>query len=397
MRRGPWHQLGDRSQTIAAELLATGAGVGVIISPRDLAFHNAIQRAQQYHEQGAQVLVDPQFYIPHFANPKIESYPTAASRATVSELRRIGDAQLEGLAAQLRQTNTEVLSDGIIAPAVIYEAASPGIEDLNGRLFDAANAVGRERCVPVYATVALGRSVTGSSEAVNVALSHATSLAADGWYFAYEFEAERVPSSANSVYLCCKAGLTLATTGKPVLHAFAGPLALLSFAFGATGAGVGHSQNLWRFSPTRFQTAAGQGGGGDAPPRLFSEALWGTLVHPDDTARLPRELAEQILTPSPFTGGGATPPRDWSRWDSHKHLVYTICRVVGELAAVADPREVAHAACRRLQAAMALYVEMEREGVPTRDNADAYQRHWAAAITDLLEGHGDDYDFLGLL
>ena len=52
MRRGPWHQFGDRSQKLALEQLEQGTGVGVILSPRDLQTHNANNYAQQYHALG---------------------------------------------------------------------------------------------------------------------------------------------------------------------------------------------------------------------------------------------------------------------------------------------------------------------------------------------------------
>ena len=42
MRRGTWHQCGDRSQKMVIEQLKKGVGVGVIISPRDVPQHKAI-------------------------------------------------------------------------------------------------------------------------------------------------------------------------------------------------------------------------------------------------------------------------------------------------------------------------------------------------------------------
>jgi hypothetical protein len=126
-------------------------------------------------------------------------------------------------------------------------------------------------------------------------------LPADGWYFAFESGEERVPASHNFILRLCKAGLVLARTGKPLFHAFAGPVALLSAAFGAAAVGVGHSQNLWQFTRERWQPQEGGGGGGDAPPRLFSTALWGTIIYEDEFALLSDELRAAALTPSPFS------------------------------------------------------------------------------------------------
>ncbi len=74
-------------------------------------------------------------------------------------------------------------------------------------------------------------------------LSYATALNSDGWYFGYEFNQNRIPSNYEDILRFGSALLTLACTGKPVLHSFAGPLALLSLDFGATGEAIGHSQN----------------------------------------------------------------------------------------------------------------------------------------------------------
>ena len=51
MRRGPWHQFGDKSQKLVEEQLEHNVGVGVIISPRDLALHKAIEYAQKYQKK----------------------------------------------------------------------------------------------------------------------------------------------------------------------------------------------------------------------------------------------------------------------------------------------------------------------------------------------------------
>lgn len=153
MKRGPWHQMGDRSQKMVVEQLAHDAGVGVIVSPRDLAMYKAAEYAGEYREAGAAVLFDPQFHIPDFTNAKIESYPTNAFRASVSGLHGISDDDLGDVATALEAENRELGTDAIIAPAVVYEAARPDIVSLNQRLFQAAKAAADSTGKPTYATV----------------------------------------------------------------------------------------------------------------------------------------------------------------------------------------------------------------------------------------------------
>lgn len=396
MRRGAWHQCGDRSQKLVEEQLQNGAGVGVVISPRDLSRDNAIQYAASYRAEGAEVLIDQQFYVPDFTNPKLESYPISTFRASVSSLNRISDQDLIEFANQLRIDHQALAAHGLIAPAVVYEAGRADIIQLNARLFGAAKQVGDQLSIPTYATVVLGRSVASSDQTIHPILSQVTALNSDGWYFGFEFEDERVPSSRDSIRRCCSAGLTLACTGKPVLHAYAGPLGLLSYAFGATGAAVGHSQNLWRFTRERWQPTGVQGGGGDAPPRFFSTTLWGTIIYPDETVRLPAALRAQVLTHSSFSGP-VNSNLNWERWDSGKHLVYMLATTYAQTAAVTNARLNAQGAMARLQQAVALHQTIRQNGVFLGDNTSAYQENWRLALQDLLTSNAQDFDYLDLL
>ena len=158
MRRGAWHQFGDRSQRLVLEQLQGGVGVGAIISARDLAMNNAADYAQQYRTLGAGVLIDHQFYVPDFSNAKLASYPTNQFRDSISGLNQVNSQQLAGLAQAIDSIHTSIPADGIIAPAAVYEAGRPDIVDLNARLFETAKAVGDARGFPTYATVVLGRS-----------------------------------------------------------------------------------------------------------------------------------------------------------------------------------------------------------------------------------------------
>ena len=397
--RGPWHQFGDRSQRFALELLQSGAGVGVVISPRDLSWDNAKDYSQQYHGLNAQVLIDQQFYIPDYSNPRMESYPISHHRISISQLCQIPDAKLRDLSNQLRIINSELSTEGLIAPAVVYESGRQDIFQLNERLFSAAKLAGDDLGIPTFASVMLGQSITASDYTIDVALSQITSLQSDGWYLGFQFEDERIPSSIDSVSRFCQVSLTLACMGKPVLHAYAGPMALLSFGAGVTGVCIGHFQNLWKFSPRRWQVPASQqGGGGDAPPRFFSTNLWGTIIYPDELVQLPLSLRNRIITPSPFSSSvtpSATVP--WSRWEANKHLVYSICSTIDSITSSNDPRANANSAIQVLDNAISLHDDIKNHGFHLADNTDAYQANWREALINLLSNNSSDYDYLDLI
>ncbi len=397
MKRGPWHQMGDRSQKLVAEMLEKGKGVGAIISPKDLASASAIKYSDQYHDFGADVLLDPQFFLPAYSNSKLDSYPTNEFRMTISSLGNLKDAALDSLTAALIEANANLGTDAVIAPSAVYEAGRQDIDALNEKLFLAGKRAGDALSVPTYATVVLGHSIIATKDLIDQTLATASRRPADGWYFAFEYSHGRIPSSVDEVNNCLSACLSLACTGKPVLQAFAGPQALLSFGSGATACAIGHWQNLWQFSRERWEESEGQGGGSDAPPRFFSKSLWGTIIYPDEVEQLPSDLRDRILTTTEYSEEligrrGA----EWSRWSANKHLVDMIIQSTTEIASQDNPLDCAASAQSILENAVSHLEEILDVGIELRDDSSSYQANWILAIDALLKNRADDFSFLEL-
>jgi hypothetical protein len=173
-------------------------------------------------------------------------------------------------------------------------------------------------------------------------------------------------------------------------------MGLLSFGFGATGVGIGHSQNLWKFTRDRWMAPASQGGGGDAPARFFSNTLWGTIVYPDEAIQLSAAIRNQVLTPSPFSGPVAS-NLPWPRWDSGKHLVYMLAKQFAMMAAEKDPRKNAETAIALLDQSTSLHASILQTNVFLADNTNAYQANWKGALEDLLKENQSDYDYFDLM
>jgi len=380
------------------EQLQAGRGVGVVLSPRALSLANAQTRSAQYSGLGADILVDNQFYVPDFSNRYTETYPTEEFRRSLSSLRRITPAETDDLAASIAKINEQVGAAAIIAPAVCYEAGRPETCEVNASLFAAARQAGERLGLPVYGTVILGNSATGSWDTVAAVLDEATALSADGWYFGFEFMQERIPHGLEATLRCCMGGLKLACTGQPVLHAFAGPMCLLSFCFGATGSAIGHSQNLWQFSRTRWQQSERSGGGGNAPARFFSSKLWGTIVYPDEIARLDVTTANLVLTKTEFTRQlTARPPFPaLSRWESNKHLVAILCDTAAAISKADRALSACAAVDKILGESVAIHGRIEAQGVELTDNTSSYQESWRQSLLRLQEERRQDYKVLGL-
>jgi len=224
----------------------------------------------------------------------------------------------------LHKLNHDVGASAVLAPALVYEAGRPDIVELNAKLFSVAKSVEDYLGLPTWATLVLGTSVTTADQTIDAIVSDATALTAAGWYFAFEFSESGIPCAHSSILRFCNAGLILGCTGKPVLHAFSGPLGLLSPCFGATAIGVGHSQNLWQFTRERWQPSdGGGGGGGDAPPRFFFfrppyGARSSTRTNsPSCPTSCVRQSSRQVHSLRP----SRLPPYiKWDRWEANKTL-----------------------------------------------------------------------------
>ena len=396
MQIGAWHQCGFNSQKMIIDIIEGGVGSGVIISSRDVPRHKAIEYSKIYVDRGCDVIIDLQFCKPDFVNTKTKSYKTNKYRVAISKLKTINDKGLAKLQKHIENINRELSSTAVLSPAVKYEASRTDISDLNKKLFEMSKKVGNALSVPTYATIILGSSITSSTDTITRILSEATSLDCDGWYLGFEFDThERVPSQIRDVYNCCFTQLKLACTGKPVLHAFAGPLGLLSMGAGSTGVGIGHFQNLWQFTRDRFENSESPGGGGgDAPSRYFSKALWGTIVYPDEIQPLSVSLRNTIHTASPFSPQSFQTFLPWPKWPSYKHLLFVIGETLNDIGTIATPRERLQYAKSLLQSASALHKRIPSE---LKDNTDAYRETLTEVIDELVKKNSNDYDYLSLL
>ena len=403
MKTGSWHQLGYNSQKLVEEQLEHNSGVGVVFSPRDLKYHLAKNYAEKYHDLGASVLIDPQFYNLSYVHNNLGTYPFNEVRLELAGMGEISSIspRIDKLTEAIKQVNVELNTDGIIAPAITYKADRNDIIELNNLLFQSARTVGDELGLPVYSSVILGRSVTSHDDITERILSNATSQLADGWYFGYQFNGERIPRITEEIIRFGKSILSLACTEKPVFHSFAGPLGLISYCFGASATGIGHFQNLWQFTPERWQPTTETRGGPpvEPPPRYFSTNLWGTIIYPDELNQLPEELFDRVVDNSPFSAGSVEKarPLPWRRWDANKHLVFKISERLTLLSQQSIETRLSEVKSI-IERAINLYQEVnDNINGRVQDNADKYHPDWLESINYIEENQSDDYDLLNLL
>jgi hypothetical protein len=141
--------------------------------------------------------------------------------------------------------------------------------------------------------------------------------------------------------------------------------------------------------------ATGDGGGGGAAPRFFSEALWGTIVFPDEISQLNSQLRNSVYLPTAFSPQQPTLP--WSRWQANKHLLSAICRGIGTVLAQTSTRDRANEARRILHGAVNLHNQIVQQGIALRDNTAAYQQNWYDSLGWAIQNRAQDYDYLELM
>lgn len=401
MRNGVWHQLGDRGQKIAEEQLREGNGVGVVLSPRDLSADNAKAYSESYRSLGAEVLFDPQFYIPENRSGQQGTYEELNEfRVSASKLVDNSHVEMRKLETALKVMAQRYACTGIVAPAVALEAGRPDSLQVNLALLMAAKSAAQAMSLPVFGVIPVGKSLLNSDLELATTIARMTAKRVDGWIFMADSGLDGYCLDKDCVKAIATSLLRLAQTGKPVMHGCAGPLSILSICFGATAVGLAHSKNMWRLPLSRFLPPEVSGGGGAAPPRVFSRSLWSSFVFPEELQPLPKQLRERIVTNSKWV---FIDPQDdnyfvaqVSKWDTNKHLLYMIGSTIAELQSLGSSRKIAVQVQGILRNASTLHGEVERV-IAVKDNANQHTSCWQQALDEILETRVSDYQYLDLV
>lgn len=400
MHTGLWHQLGDRSQLLAREQLTIRGLGGVILSPRDLSKQNAEKYGRDYQSLGAEVIFDPQFYIPQHLVGKQNTYEDLIDfRISVSRLAENSATEFRLLSRKLRTLTQQLSCTAIMAPAVAMDAGQPDQLKVNLALLDAAIATGSTLQLPVYGVIPVGESLALSENELADVLSGFTTRDVDGWILMMDLGSDGFCRSVHHASPLCRSVLRLAQSGKPVMHGCAGANCLLSLACGANAFGMTHSKNMWRLPLSRFEPKEG-GGGGAAPTRLFSGALWSTLVFPDELVQLPRRLRAMILETSEWVNINPNDrqyyPAAISQWDAYKHLLHVVESVAGNI--LLQPSIVSRfqSVVDHLESAQILFSQIQSYYEP-KDMASGHHQAWLDVLAQTRADRHADFDYIDLI
>ena len=401
MHKGVWYQLGDKGQKIAEELLKSSNGVGVVLSPRDISDAKAEEYGRSYRNNNAEVVFDPQLYVPQNSVGLHETHEEFMEfRVSASKLLKHSQSEFARLGAALRNVAKKYSCTAILSPAIALQAGQPEHLKLNIDLLDVAIESASKIGLPVYGVIPIGQSLALSQSELSSVISKYTSKKVDGWMLMMDlgqngFSVDTVLLKSLGVSI-----LRLAQTGVPVMHGCAGPHALLSSAFGASAVGIAHSKNMWHLPLSRFIPSDG-GGGGASATRVFSRALWSNFVYPDEFARLPSLLKEQIVESSKWVSidlenDAIYLASDFRQWDANKHLLKIIGSEFSDLLSIDDLNIRCDLVEKRLSGSIVLH-KLIGSHYSVKDRASAHQSTWLSVLTDIRKMRKLDYQYLELL
>ncbi len=246
-------QVGHGMMEHCRHLLGVWGGGTAILSPRDLDDRQLHTLSDQLRAlPGGQVLLDPQFFLPHADHVRLRSHafwPDAYETASFFE----GSA-LRDLISKLVDLNTGLGTAGLILPGLLAVGIDDDWVHTQNSILDVGRELGGDR--QVLMTIALNADTTRDQDQIAALLEVASSWKADGFYVVFEHPGGdylvQDPNWLANV-LDLVAGLRL--TGAIVVVGYCNHQMLATSVAGANALCSGTWMNVRSFPPDKFRTA----------------------------------------------------------------------------------------------------------------------------------------------
>lgn len=234
-------------------LLGRWGGGTTILSPRDLTGDQLVRLAGDVLGQdNVQVLLDPQFYLPHADHDRLRSHDYWPREYETGVFWQ-GPALAE-LLTRLVQTNTEIGTSAIILPGMLAATIDDDWLETQRAVLEQARALNLDR--QLLMTVALSADAGKSNDQVARLLDESEKWGPDGYYLVCEhpggqYLAEDPNWLANVLDIV--AGFRL--RGKRVILGYCGHQMLIAAAAKVNAICSGTWMNVRSFPPDKFRTA----------------------------------------------------------------------------------------------------------------------------------------------
>lgn len=251
------HGMMALSKTLVEEW---GAGT-VILSPRNVAEDRQITLADELRGAGADVLFDPQFYVPHQRHTKLRRYgywPGAYDRSmfwTGSGLSEMLDGLIE--------LNAQLGAAAVILPGPYCETVDHDWLQIQGQIIAAARE--KDANARLYATLALSAEATRNNHQVHELLDDAAEWNVDGVYLCFQhpqtaYLVEDAAWLANVLDIAASFRLR----GRYVILGYCNHQQLIAACAGVNEIAAGTWMNLRMYMPETFRDA------GEAEPKTHN-------------------------------------------------------------------------------------------------------------------------------
>lgn len=233
-------------------LISAWGGGTVILSPRDLSHTQLVKHATEIKHLGGNILLDPQFYLPHDEHFRLRQHEYWPNDYSSGEFW--GGSELTELLGKLAAINRDLETRQILLPGVFASEVNDGWVEYQALVIDEANRINLDPD-GLLATVALSGDVTRNDNQIQRILDEATSWDVAGVYLVCEHPNGNYLVSdpnwlANVIDLI--AGFRL--IGKSVVLGYCNQQMLIAASAGANAIASGTWMNVRSFPPSKFRT-----------------------------------------------------------------------------------------------------------------------------------------------
>lgn len=233
------------------QLIQRWGGGRVILSPRDLSVTQLVNVARDIRRLGGEVLVDPQFYLPHSDHERLQSHDYWPSEYESTGFWSGTD--LTQLLTRLSNLNQELGCTDFILPGVYASAIDGDWLARQGAVVVEASRYGFDSPNRI-ATVALSSEVTRDADQIHALLDEANNWDVGGFYLVCEHpRGDYLVTDplwlANTIDLI--AGFRL--RGKRVIVGYCNQQMLIAACASATAIASGTWMNVRSFPPDKFR------------------------------------------------------------------------------------------------------------------------------------------------
>ncbi len=234
------------------ELLSKWGGGTVVLSPRDLTPEQLTRFSGEVNQIGnGNVLVDPQFYLPHSDHERLCSHSFWPNDYETQLFWQ--GPQLNELLKKLFALNARCGASQIILPGMLGTRIDDDWLATQTAILDEATAIGPD--LPIVSTIALAVDAAKDQQQVANLLEAAELWEPSGYYLVCEHPGDYLVDDPNWLanILDIVAGLRI--QGKSVVVGYANHQMLCAASANATAICSGTWMNVRSFPPQKFQTA----------------------------------------------------------------------------------------------------------------------------------------------